>query len=282
MKFSVLASGSGGNSCYIETAGARILIDAGLSAREILRRMQIIGADPGALDALVITHEHADHIRGAGPLARRLNIPVYINAPTREKAAGVLGNIDKTIPFHPGQSIAVNDLVVETFTKSHDAADPIGLMISLNGLRLGLITDLGRSTRLIEDRLRDCRGLVIEFNHDEDMLDNGPYPIYLKRRIRGPEGHLSNHEGGDLLGILAHQGLRHVVLAHLSRKNNSPALAYERALSVLRERGLNQARIQVSAQDKPLSMIDLSSPDHEQAGPVDDGKENKKAKEKRI
>lgn len=258
MKFSVLASGSGGNACYIETAGSRILIDAGLSAREIVRRMQIIGADPEALNALVITHEHSDHIQGAGPLARRLDIPVYINTPTWRKAARVLGNIKKAIFFHPGQSITVNELVIETFTKSHDAADPIGLMISLNGLRLGLITDLGRSTRLVEHRLRHCQGLIIEFNHDEDMLNNGPYPLSLKQRIRGPEGHLSNHQGGELLGSLAHENLRHVVLAHLSQKNNSPDLAYQKAESVLCERGMNRTRISVSTQDRPISMIDLS------------------------
>jgi len=261
MKFSVLASGSGGNACYIETAGTGILIDAGLSATEIIRRMRMIGADPAALKALVITHEHTDHIRGAGPLARRLGVPVYINTATRKKAAKVLGNITKAISFHPGQSITINDLVVETFTKSHDAADPVGLIISLNEVRLGLITDLGHSTRLIEHRLRDCQGLIIEFNHDENMLLNGPYPLGLKRRIRGPEGHLSNHEGGALLGILAHESLRYVVLAHLSQKNNSSALAYEKAESVLNDRGMNQTRIFVSTQDAPVSMINLSPTD---------------------
>lgn len=258
MKFSVLASGSGGNACYIEADETKILIDAGLSAREIIRRLQMVGTSPETLNALVITHEHTDHIRGAGPLARRLDIPVYINTPTWRKAAGVLGNISQVISFHPGQSITINDLIIETFTKSHDAVDPIGLMISLNGLRLGLITDLGRSTRLVEDRLRDCQGLIIEFNHDEGMLDNGPYPLKLKQRIRGPEGHLSNQEAGELLGILAHEDLKCVVLAHLSRENNSPDLAHEEAKSALNERGVNQTRIYVSAQDKPISMIDLS------------------------
>ncbi len=260
MKFSVLASGSGGNACYIEAAETKILIDAGLSATEIIRRLQMIEIDPESLSALVITHEHTDHIRGAGPLARRLDIPVYINALTWRKAAGILGNISQVISFHPGQSITINDLIIETFTKSHDAVDPIGLMISLNGLRLGLITDLGRSTRLVEDRLRNCQGLIIEFNHDEDMLANGPYHPKLKQRIRGPEGHLSNQAAGQLLGILAHEDLKCVVLAHLSRENNSPDLAYEEAQSALNERGIDQTRIYVSAQDKPISMIDLHDP----------------------
>lgn len=258
MKFSVLASGSGGNACYVEADETKILIDAGLSAREIIRRLQMVGTDPETLNALVITHEHTDHIRGAGPLARRFNIPVYINTPTWRKAAGVLGNISQVISFHAGQAITINDLIIETFTKSHDAVDPVGLMVSLNGLRLGLITDLGRSTRLVEDRLRNCRGLIIEFNHDEDMLAEGPYPPKLKQRIRGKEGHLSNQEAGELLGILAHEDLKCVILAHLSRENNSPALAYEEAQSALNKRGANQTRIYVSAQEKPISMIDLS------------------------
>ena len=258
MKFSVLASGSGGNAYYIEAEETKILIDAGLSAREIIRRLQMVGARPETLNALVITHEHTDHIRGAGPLARRLDIPVYINAQTWRKAARVLGNISQVISFHPGQSISINDLIIETFTKSHDAVDPIGLIISLNGLRLGLITDLGRSTRLVEDRLRYCQGLIIEFNHDKDMLDQGPYPLQLKQRIKGPEGHLSNQEAGQLLGILAHEDLRCVVLAHLSQENNSPDLAYDEAQSVLNECGVKQTRIYVSNQDRPISMIDLS------------------------
>jgi phosphoribosyl 1,2-cyclic phosphodiesterase len=259
MKFSVLASGSEGNACYIEAAGSGILIDAGLSAREITRRLQMIGADPGSLRALVVTHEHTDHIRGAGPLARRLNIPVVISTRTWRGSTGVLGNIKKMISFHPGQSVTVEEFVIETFTKSHDATDPVGLKICLNGLRLGLITDIGRSTRLVEHRLRDCQGLIIEFNHDEDMLEKGPYPLSLKRRIKGPEGHLSNNQAGKLLKILAHEGLRHVVLAHLSRKNNSPELAYGEAEAALSERGLNRAtRVVVSHQDQPLSLIDLS------------------------
>ena len=123
MRFSVLASGSGGNACYVETARSRILIDAGLSCRELMRRLSLIGADPAGLDALILTHEHLDHIKGAGPMARRLNLPVYGNRSTLEKGMKIIGNISKPVTVHTGQSITINGLLIETFTKCHDAAD---------------------------------------------------------------------------------------------------------------------------------------------------------------
>jgi len=143
MRFSVLASGSGANACYVETTESRIMIDAGLSCREIFRRLELIEVNPKTLDAMIITHEHTDHVKGAGPLARLLDIPVYINNPTLKKSVKTLGNISKPVAFHTGQSITINDLRVETFTKCHDAADPMGVVISCDGVKVGLITDLG-------------------------------------------------------------------------------------------------------------------------------------------
>ncbi|MBW1920450.1 MAG: MBL fold metallo-hydrolase, partial [Deltaproteobacteria bacterium] len=164
MRFCVLASGSGGNACYFETPRSRILVDAGLSCREILRRLKLVGIDPGTLNALILTHEHFDHIRGAGALARRLDIPVYMNQPTFQRGMRTLGNLSRPVPIRTGQVIVINGLVVETFTKCHDAADPMGVVISCDGVRVGLLTDLGRSTPLVEDRLRGCQALIIESN----------------------------------------------------------------------------------------------------------------------
>ena len=127
MRFSVLASGSSGNACYVETAQTRILIDAGLSCRELMRRLELVHVDPKAPEALVITHEHVDHMRGAGPLARLLDIPVYINSSTFRKSLKILGNLSKPMAIHTGQTITIKDLAIETFTKCHDTADPIGL-----------------------------------------------------------------------------------------------------------------------------------------------------------
>jgi len=257
MRFSVLASGSGGNACYVETANSKIMIDAGLSCREIIRRLHLIDVKPKGLDALVVTHEHSDHIRGAGPLARRFDIPVYINNPTLKKGQKILGNLSRPVTYNPGQTMTVNDLFIETFTKCHDAVDPIGLIISSDGLRLGLITDVGRSTRLVEDRLKGCQALIIEFNHDLGMLEEGPYPLDLKRRIKGPEGHLSNQQAGELLKKVFHEDLRLVVLAHLSEVNNMPEKALQEAKATLAGYGLNKTEILISHQDYPTPIADI-------------------------
>ena len=257
MRFSVLASGSGGNACYVETAQAKILIDAGLSCRETIRRLDILGVKSSHLDALVITHEHMDHIKGAGPISRRFDIPVYINRPTFRRGLRTLGNISRPVHVNTGQAIAIKDILVETFTKCHDAADPMGLIISSNGSRLGLITDLGRSTRLVEERLKDCKALIIEFNHDNEMLEQGPYPLHLKRRIKGPEGHLSNSQAGELLKIISHRDLDQIVLAHISKINNLPEKALHEAEEVLSGCKADNVNILVSHQDHPMPLVEI-------------------------
>jgi phosphoribosyl 1,2-cyclic phosphodiesterase len=257
MRFSVLASGSGGNACYIETDHSRILIDAGLSCRELIRRLEILEVKPVHLNALVITHEHQDHIKAAGPISRRFEIPLYINNSTMQKVKNGMGKIAGHVPFDTGRTIKINDMIIETFTKCHDAADPVGLVISSNGSRLGIITDVGRSTRLLEDRLKRCSALIIEFNHDEVMLEEGPYPLNLKRRIKGPEGHLSNREAGELLRTILHKDLRHVVLAHLSEKNNHPEKAFCMANEIIMECGLGSIEILISSQDQPVPMRNI-------------------------
>lgn len=257
MRFSVLASGSGGNACYVETNQTRVIIDAGLSGRELIRRLEFIDVDPNTLDALVITHEHTDHIRGAGPLSRRLNLPVYINASTLRRGMKTLGNIACPVTVHTGQTLTIGDLLIETFTKCHDAADPMGLVVASDGVRLGLITDLGRTTSLVEDRLKGCRAVILEFNHDEVMLDRGPYPLALKRRIKGPDGHLSNRQAGELLKAVSHSELELVVLAHMSETNNHPDRAYQEARNALARCGRNSTRIELSRQDEPQPMIEI-------------------------
>ncbi len=257
MRFSVLASGSSGNACYVESDNARILIDAGLSAREIERRLEQVGVAPSSLDALIITHEHSDHIKGAGPLSRRYDLPLYINRKTLETGRKNFGKLSQPVIIETGQTLTINDLNVETFTKCHDAADPVGVVLSLNGVKIGVITDLGRSTRLIEDRLKGCQALIIEFNHDPVMLEQGPYPLHLKRRIKGRDGHLSNEQAGDLLKAVCHDNLKQVVLSHLSEKNNLPEKAYQEAADVLDKCGLGETGILISRQDESGPMVEL-------------------------
>ncbi|MBW1998467.1 MAG: MBL fold metallo-hydrolase [Deltaproteobacteria bacterium] len=269
MRFSVLASGSGGNACYVETSNSRIMIDAGLSCRELLRRMERIEVDPLKLDALLITHEHIDHIRGAGPLSRRLDIPVYINNRTLMRSRRILGNISRPVVIHTGQAIAIRDLCLETFTKCHDAVDPMGVIVSSNGIRLGLLTDLGRSTTLVEDRLRGCQALILEFNHDEEMLQSGPYPLEVKRRIKGQDGHLSNVQAGSLVQSVSHEDLKLVVLAHLSKINNDPQKALDEVENALSTCGREGVRIIVSEQDQPAPMVEFRPPRPCQGIPLD-------------
>ena len=257
IRFAILASGSGGNACYVETNSARVLIDAGLSCREIERRLNLVGVSAKSLNAIILTHEHSDHIKGAGPLARRYNLPLYINSRTLEQGQKTLGKLPIPALIQTGESLAINDLLVETFTKCHDAVDPIGIVISTDGTRIGLATDLGRSTKLAEERLKGCQALIVEFNYDPGMLDDGPYPLFLKRRIKGPDGHLSNQQGGELLAAVSNIDLKFVVLAHLSETNNHPEKAHKAAAEILENCGLEETDILIGKQDEPGPMIEL-------------------------
>jgi len=257
MKFSILSSGSRGNSCYLETSGARILVDAGLSGIEIERRLGTVGVLPKSLDAIFVTHEHSDHIKGVGVLARRYGLPVYANLETLRCAEKALGKLPEVISFQTGETLNIKNLSVETFTKCHDAADPMGLVFRNNGIKVGLVTDMGRSTRLAEDRLRACNALILEFNYDPTMLSEGPYPLDLKRRINSAEGHLSNQQAGELLETLSHGDLKYLVLAHLSETNNQPEMALKAAKTVLKQCGLKQTQVLVGKQDEPSPFIEI-------------------------
>ncbi|MFC1840688.1 MBL fold metallo-hydrolase [Thermodesulfobacteriota bacterium] len=257
MLFSVLASGSKGNACYVETDNTKILIDAGISCRELLKRLDIEGVLLNDLDAIILTHEHQDHTKGAGPISRRFNVPVYSNNPTMQGSNRTLGKIETHVAIETGNSLSIGDLEVETFSKSHDAADPIGLVISSNHSRLGILTDVGECTDIIEDHLKDCTAVLLEFNHDIDMLDNGPYPFYLKKRIKSSRGHLSNLEAAEFLKRLAHDKLDHIILAHLSEINNSPEKAILEAKKALMETGMERVAVHVSYQDYPCPLMEI-------------------------
>jgi phosphoribosyl 1,2-cyclic phosphodiesterase len=219
-----LASGSRGNSIYISDGRTSVLIDAGLSGVEIERRLRARNLSPGDLDAIVVSHEHADHIQGVGILSRRFRLPVYISRKTAA-AAGPLGKLHERVHFDCGAGFHINDLEIHPFSISHDAADPSGFILRTNGLKIGIATDLGRVTAMVAHHLQGCHALILEANHDPDMLRSGPYPWPLKQRILGRSGHLSNDASQTLLGDIVHAQLRHVVLAHLSEVNNTPETA---------------------------------------------------------
>lgn len=242
----VLASGSKGNAIYISNGQTSILLDAGLSGVEIERRLKSRGLSPQKLDAIIVSHEHNDHIQGVGILSRRFGLPVYMNRKTGRAALSALGELRDMQFFECGSTFSVKTLSVQPFSVSHDAEDPAGFTVQQNGVKIGIATDLGIATSLVKEHLKNCNLMIIEANHDPDMLLQGPYPWPLKQRIKSRSGHLSNSDARHLLQELKHDALAHVILGHLSEVNNTP----QKALS---EVGLAfsdcRAQLTVAAQD---------------------------------
>jgi len=224
----MLASGSKGNAIFISNGSTSILVDAGLSGIEIERRLRSTGLNPEDLDAIIVSHEHTDHIQSVGVLSRRFDLPVYINSKTKKAASSQLKNINDIRYFECGSAFMLKTLALHPFSISHDAEDPAGFTLKQNGSKIGIATDLGIVTSMVKEHLKDCSLLVIEANHDQTMLANGPYPWPLKQRIKGRTGHLSNDDSKNLLNEIKHNKLEHVILAHLSETNNT----HEKALSV--------------------------------------------------
>ncbi len=222
--FQVLASGSKGNAILIGSDSTRIMLDAGLSARELSKRLEGAGFAAEQLDALIISHEHQDHVLGAGPLSRRYDLPVYLTQGTLEHLPPKVGQLASTQVFRSGVSFRIGDLLIHPFAICHDAREPVGFVFEHNGSRMGVCTDLGVVTQLVRSRLQGCHGLIIESNYDPERLKNGPYTWSLKQRIAGSHGHLSNSDTIGLLRDIHHPGLRAVLMAHLSETNNDPAL----------------------------------------------------------
>jgi phosphoribosyl 1,2-cyclic phosphodiesterase len=229
----VLASGSKGNATYVSDGDTAILVDAGLSGIEIARRMEAAGLQMDSLKAILVSHEHSDHVRGVGVLARRHGLPVYITRDTAAAAASQLGRIDNLKYFETGRDFCIHGLSIHPFTTSHDAHDPSGFTIAQNGHKIGIATDMGIATGMVKEHLKACSLLVLEANHDPTMLIEGPYPWPLKQRIKSRNGHLSNQDSRDLLAEIKHEGLCHVILAHLSETNNTPEKAMHAALQAL-------------------------------------------------
>lgn len=248
-----VASGSRGNSIFVSCGDLSLLIDAGLSGVEIEKRLKASGISPDTLDAIVVTHEHSDHVKGVGVLSRRYNIPVYINKETLA-AVPKIGRLAGLEFFQCGTPFTIDGVRIDPFTTSHDAADPAGLTLSYKSTKIGIATDMGVATGLVRERLKDCSLLYIESNHDPDMLINGPYPWPLKQRIRGRQGHLANEDTAALLQELAGGELAHVILAHLSEKNNTPEKAFQTAEAALAPFGVG---IDVAMPHEPGTLIHL-------------------------
>lgn len=252
----VLGSGSKGNAIHITDGSTSVLFDAGLSGKEIKRRMGIRGLSHESLDAIIISHEHSDHIKGAGALSRQLKIPVYINEQTFQAAEPLMGKPHELCTIDCGSPFRINGLFIHPFSISHDAVDPSGFSIEKNGTKIGLATDLGMANLVVREHLKHSNLLIIESNHDPLMLlENDRYPWSLKQRVKSRKGHLANDDMAGLLAELVHDRLYHVILAHLSEENNSPDIALASAVKALEGSG---ATLSVAGQHEPGSVIHVS------------------------
>jgi phosphoribosyl 1,2-cyclic phosphodiesterase len=259
LRVTILGSGSRGNAILVETADARLLVDAGFSGRDLERRLAAAGVDPASITALLVTHDHGDHTRGMGVAARRWKVPLYLTDLTRNVCRELLDGTEDVRPYTSAAAVEVGGLTVTPFLTVHDAIDPVAVTVTetATGEKLGIATDLGRATASVRHALRGCDLLVLESNHDEVMLRESHYPWSVKARIGGSHGHLSNRAAAELVGELYHDGLCAVVLAHLSENANAPSLAHEvvgHALERLRYTG----SLAVAPQEQPHETIDVT------------------------
>lgn len=244
LTFCSLASGSSGNSIYIGSEHTRVLLDAGLSGKAILQRLQALEMAGESLDALFVTHEHVDHIKGVGILSRRFDLPIFATPGTwaaMEEAVGPIRERNRRYVY-PGEPCVLNDLCFTPFPLPHDAADPVGYVCETGQQKVCVATDLGHVTREVQEAVSGCDLLLLEANHDVEMLKHGPYPYPLKQRILGDKGHICNEVCGQTLVQALCGRLKYVFLGHLSAENNDPHLAFETVAHILTEAGAEPGR----------------------------------------
>ena len=260
MKLCPLCSGSSGNATYIEAGNARLLIDAGLSCKRITELLERVGVDPRTLSAILITHEHIDHVRGVNILSKKYNIPVYANADTGSVLKAPLRDVaaKNVCVFESDRDFYLAGARVLPFSVPHDAVHCVGFTVSAQGHKVGVCTDLGHVDARILSILSGCDLLLFEANHDVDMLMAGSYPYLLKKRILSGNGHMNNDDCGRALVKLHETGVKNVILGHLSQENNYPALAMIAVRSVLEEAGIaNDMQIAVAAREEPTGVFEI-------------------------
>lgn len=258
VRLTILGSGSAGNCAYVETDEARVLIDAGFSLRQIRQRLATIGRVPENLTAILLTHEHSDHVQAVGRLNSKLRVPLYCNRPTKEAVEFQLQSKLDCRVFATGASFEIGDITVETFMVPHDAQDPVGFLLRTASGSIGIVTDLGHTTRLVIERMRAANILLLEANHDVRMLQDCPHrPWSLKQRILSRHGHLSNEAAADAAEQLMSTDLRHLYLGHLSRECNRPELAQRVMQERLEKMGAHHVRLELAAQNQPSPTLTL-------------------------
>lgn len=260
VRFTVLGSGSGGNSAYIEAGETRLLVDAGLSGRQIRERLASIGRTPETLSGILLTHEHSDHVKGLKMIAAKLDIPVYCNRLTLEEIQEQTDCLFDAKVFQTGESFEAGEVMVESFSVPHDALDPAGFVVCTEAGKIGFLTDLGHVTRLVMDRVKDVAVLVLETNYDQKMLqEDTKRPWSVKQRILSRHGHLSNDAAATALEAVVSNRLGHVYLAHLSRDCNSPELALRAVSQRLETMGATHLNLIVAKQERPCDTLLLAS-----------------------
>lgn len=260
MKVAALGSGSRGNAILLEAGDTRVLVDAGFSGRQLARRLRALEVEPESIDALVVTHDHRDHTAGIGVAARRWGWPLYMSRPTALACRPLLSGTERVRPLERGIPLVLGGLEVHPFLTCHDAVDPLAVVAveRTRRLKVGIATDLGRGTAPVRAALAGCHFLVLEANHDERLLRDGPYPWSLKRRIGGRRGHLSNRLAAELVAELAHPGLGGVLLAHLSGECNEPERARETVGERLEAAGhAGGGAVEVAGQDGPTRFFNV-------------------------
>ncbi len=261
VKLKVLKSGSSGNSIFVQVNNTKILVDAGVSGKAIEKELNGIDVEPAEICAILVSHEHRDHVKGVGILSRRYDIPVYATERTWPKLVDFIGEIkhnnDKEI--HKS-GFEINDIFVSPFPLSHDAVDPVGFNLNIKNIKISIATDCGVFSSVMKDRLKDSNCLILESNHDPNMLKNGSYPSFLKKRVRGVKGHLSNDDLAEQLGEITSTKTNNIILAHLSEENNNPKLAYMSAKKALSSRGIsiNDTGLMVADRYSGSSLIHIN------------------------
>ena len=260
VRLTILGSGSGGNCSYLETSETRILIDAGFSGRQIRQRLARIGRSPETLTAILITHEHSDHVQGLTALTAKQKIPVYCNRLTKEALEQQIANPCEFRIFSTGSAFEVGDMTVDSFSVPHDAYDPVGFLVRTAFGRIGFLTDLGHATKLVIERIRDATALLLEANYDLKMLqDDKRRPWSVKQRILSRHGHLSNDAAAGVAEQIVSSDLQHLFLGHLSRDCNHPEVAYKAVSDRLTSVGATHVRVESASQDVPSSTYCFSA-----------------------
>ena len=263
MKFCSLYSGSSGNSIFVANENTRILIDAGLPGKNIEAALREIGEEPSSIDGIFITHEHSDHIKGVGVISRKYDIPIYTNEATWKGMLRSIGKIkEHNIKIIDKRSVTtIKDMDIISFNIPHDAAGPVGYTLHSKGKKVSIATDLGTFTEEVRYNIKDSDIILLESNHDVQMLKFGPYPYPLKRRVLSEIGHLSNDACAEALVTINDESKpRRIVLGHLSHTNNYPELAYQTAVNVLTENHIDLQRdmiLSLADRGKPSSYLEL-------------------------